>query len=199
MLDTQTFTDANLGMYAGRIDEIKNAYLNHYLRQWAQNNGFLSEVEEITAVDENGKPEFDLLQAVSSHANLIAASIQSYLDRVGLLKETIKEGTDILTAKYPDAGLDAAAGGFSGGGSNDFGGGDNGGDMGMGGSSDLGGGDTGGLDLDAPMGAGTSETGEPTLGGEAGNSELPENEEETEEEEGEEEGNQPPGQKPPTP
>jgi len=199
MLDTQTFTDANLGVYAGRVDEIKNAYMNHYLRQWSQNNGFLTEVDEITSVDENGEPEFDLLQAVSSHANLIAASIQSYLDKVGQLKETIKEGTDVLTAKYPDAGLDQGGMGGGGGFGGDQGGFGNDTSGGMGG--ELGGGGPEGsgmgeeLGLGGPMGEGSGANGELSMGGEEGAEEGPilgaEDEEEEEEEGKPEEGEEP--------
>lgn len=149
-LDQAFLTDANLGVFAERVEEVKAAFKAHYMRQWMRNNGFLPELAEITAQDEEGKPELDLLEATTSHANAISMTLKAYLERVGSTKETVKKDADALATQFPDANLNGGGGdmggGDMGGDGGDFGG-DTGGDDGLGGGDDLGGG--GNADADA--------------------------------------------------
>ncbi len=162
MIDSTFANDETLGEFAPHIDELKAAYKALFMRQWMRSNGFLPELEQILAVDENGKPELDLLKAVTDHNGQLGQSVHSFLQALGKTKEAIHKQSDELSTLFPEANLNSAgaaspAGDAGGYGADEGGmGGSGGGDLG----GDMGGGDNDGLDLD-PDGVEAGAGGEP--------------------------------------
>jgi hypothetical protein len=57
------------GNISGNADNIKGIIKAYYLRKWMADNNVLSELSELTSLDETGKPAIDLFEMQSEHIN----------------------------------------------------------------------------------------------------------------------------------
>lgn len=63
------------------LSQMKNAVKALYQRRWLRDNNMLSELEELTVVDDDGKPSFDFDVQHSSHVDAILANLDNYIER----------------------------------------------------------------------------------------------------------------------
>ncbi len=150
-ISTSFITEGVAGQLTGFVDTLKATFKAYYLRKWMVDNGFMSELGDITTSDKDGNPIIDLYNTMKDHLDGIIRSSVEYVknmqDMAGAADKDLK-GIEPgeSTGSYSDTSS----------GSDDFGGGDfgdmGGGDMGLG---DLGG-DLGGT---GESGSGNSEEG----------------------------------------
>ena len=120
---------------------LKSAVKNHFIRQWMAENGVMTEMAQLTAQDEQGKPLLDLFALTKEHFESLSKSLTGLM--MGL--QPMIKATDKLLENIQN---DGAGGGDNGGGDtqDDAGGGGEGG----GGSGD----DFQGFDMDDVAGGG---------------------------------------------
>lgn len=104
-LDAAFLGESNLGEFSGHLEEAKAALRALLMRQWMSNNGILPELQEITALDEDGSSEVDLQQLMNDHIKGVAAFLLPYLKDIGAAREKIKAEAASLDKAFPDANL----------------------------------------------------------------------------------------------
>jgi hypothetical protein len=80
------FTSSTAGEVSNEANTIKAMLKAHYVRKWLSDKGIMSELSEITATDENGKPQFEMLKTMSSH---VASLVRAGITTLANLKPTI--------------------------------------------------------------------------------------------------------------
>lgn len=123
-------TDTNAGELTNQIDTIKGMIKSYYLRKFMADKGILTELSELTAVNEDGNPQVDLLKSTTEHINALVKSCVIALSKTAPIA---KAATDDLQK----LGTGEGESGSSDTGSEDTGGEDTGFDFG--GEGDLGG------------------------------------------------------------
>jgi hypothetical protein len=109
------FTDATGGAVAAQVGVMKEIVKAYFVRQWMTENGMMTELSTLTNLNSEGLPSTDVYQIQESHIKNLMKSMSHFM--VGL--QPVKKMADKVMGEL---GVDT-----SGGGSNDFGGGDTGG------------------------------------------------------------------------
>lgn len=159
-------SDNVAGDISSSIDTIKATLKAYFLRQWMAQNGYMSELADIIALNDDGNPKIELATMMEDHVKSLMRGSVKYIASLNKMKQGANTDLGNLGATNDEtssSGSDTGdTGGDMGGGGDDFG---MGGDFGIGG--DLGGGDTG--DTTGGTGDETGGTGEDTAaGGESG-------------------------------
>lgn len=115
------------GELVGKLEAIRGTVKSALMRQWMADNGVLPELAQIAAVDEGGKPAFDLFNIEKVHLTGIMTNLLSFARAIAPLKAAVQKDSEAL--ELGDQGADA-------GGSFDTGAGDDSGMDGFGGFGD---------------------------------------------------------------
>jgi hypothetical protein len=73
-VSTEIMASGMTGEISNQIDNLKAIIKAYYLRKWMAENNVMTELSELTAKDENGKPKIDLMQMQADHINGISLS-----------------------------------------------------------------------------------------------------------------------------
>lgn len=153
----EMFTETTSGMISEQIGTLKAMFKAYFLRKWMSEKGILTEVGELTSVDDQGKPQTAIVDEIKAHIqSLSKAGVLAMVQLVANKQANNEDLKKIGATPGPDASSSLSGGGFGGSsGSTDFSS-----DLG-GGLGDLGGGldDLGGFDL-----GGSTETDTETAG-----------------------------------
>lgn len=76
------------------VAEVKEAVRHYFLRKWMAENGFMTELGEITATTNDGKPKLDLFAVTKHHNDGIIKSCMEYIESKMKNKEGDDEDTD---------------------------------------------------------------------------------------------------------
>lgn len=95
--DEFAMTDAE-GDVSDKLDEVRSAIKAYYMRRYMKENSILPELEEITDVDEDGKPVFNFDEIQGSHMKSVLGGIDKYLRRA---KKAAKK-REIAMEKYEE-------------------------------------------------------------------------------------------------
>ena len=69
------------GDFARKLDQMREAILSYYLRQWLRDNNVFPEMEELTARDEQGNLEFDFGEVHFDHVDALMEFTENYVKR----------------------------------------------------------------------------------------------------------------------
>jgi hypothetical protein len=151
-VNTDIFSAESIGDFSGYIDAIRNVIRSYYLRSWMSENGFMSELADLIAKDEDGKPLCNIYEINAEHAKNMLQSFFKYYKALQATKVAANldvkkldlEGGDSVSSSSDSGSSDSGSGSDEGG----FGGemGDMGMDLDMGGDFDMGGGEEGGAE-----------------------------------------------------
>jgi uncharacterized membrane protein YgcG len=127
-ISTEFMTTDNMGDISNQVDMLKSAVKNHFIRQWMAENGVMTELAQLTAQDENGKPMLDLFALCKEHFESISKSLTGLMVN---LQPMIKATNNLMQNVQNDGGggeaggsgggeEEAAGGGEGGGGGDEF-------------------------------------------------------------------------------
>lgn len=105
-ISTEFFTSALVGTISEDVDAIKKSVRAYFLRKWMAENGFMTELSQLTAADEDGKPMIDVFGEHKSH---IEGLVRSFTEDMVKLT-VIKNASDKILAET-GAGAPPADGG----------------------------------------------------------------------------------------
>jgi len=118
------------GELAQHADDIKKVYKHFLLRGWMSDEGFLPEISELFARDENEKPIHDVLDIIKTHVNDTMLSAMEYIKEVSATRNAADKDLDNLNVEGGGSSYSGDEG-SEGGGGDEFGG-----DFGFGGGGD---------------------------------------------------------------
>lgn len=76
-INSEFITSDTMGNIGSRMDEIKSAFKFYFQREWMAKNGFMTELSDITATDEDGNAKINLFSILKDHNQaLIKSSVQ---------------------------------------------------------------------------------------------------------------------------
>ena len=140
-VDGSFITENVAGEMSGSIDTIKATIRAYFLRKWQSENGYMTELNSITTIDETGQPSIDLKDIMTSHIEGLIRGSVNYLKSLAPIQAAANNDLQNMGASESDAAGSGASSfstdsSSSDDGSTDEGGGDGGDDMG--GLGDLG-------------------------------------------------------------
>jgi hypothetical protein len=125
-LSEKFFTPDTGGDVAEKIAVLKEVAKAYYLRQWMSENGMLTELAQLTTVDEEGKPVVDIFKIQAEHIETLQSTFGAFFeDLVSItnknndkLKKTLEKSNTTATADagggFSDTSNDAGGGGGTG-------------------------------------------------------------------------------------
>lgn len=114
-ISTEFFTSALVGTISEDVDAIKKSVRAYFLRKWMAENGFMTELSQLTAADKDGKPMIDVFGEHKSH---IEGLVRSFTEDMVKLT-VVKNASDKILAETGAGGPPADTGGEGGGTSDD--------------------------------------------------------------------------------
>lgn len=104
-------TSDMVGDVAGQIDAQKSMIRAYYIRKWASDNGFMTELAELTAQDEQGKPILNIYEATKKHGSAIALAVTAVVVASQTEKTALNQVLNEATQE--NGGLEGGQGGSS--------------------------------------------------------------------------------------
>jgi hypothetical protein len=128
-----------VGDINGSVDAVKAAAKSVYMRRWMSDNGYMTELSELTTADEDGNPNMDIYDLSKSHIEALLRSTLKYMKNLRPIKNAADEDIQKLditsdgasdSSSSDDSSDDSGDGGDDGDFGGDFGGDDMFGDAG---------------------------------------------------------------------
>ena len=138
-INSEFLTTDMVGEVSNMIETIKNTFKSYFLRKWMAENGFMTELSDITAINEEGDPSIDLYEIMKTHNEGLVRSSVKFMDSLKSMKNAANKdienmGTELTESSSSDYSSDSESGDGSGGENED----DMFGDMDMGDETDTG-------------------------------------------------------------
>ena len=80
-------TSELVGDINGSVDAVKAAAKAVYLRRWMSDNGYMTELSELTTADEDGNPNMDIYDLSKSHIEALLRSTLKYMKNLRPIKD----------------------------------------------------------------------------------------------------------------
>jgi len=78
-----------LGEMSGKLDTVKTIMKTILVKKWMADNGYMPEITKFLTLDEDGKPELDLLEDYNDYAEALSAALIPFLKRnKGVVEDT---------------------------------------------------------------------------------------------------------------
>lgn len=104
------------GEVANNIESIKEQLLSYYARKWQSDNGYLTELSELTATDEEGSPRLNLLKLIEAHTDALLGGVLCYMKDAEPRKQAADQdiqniGSEVGSGTTETEGTDTGGGG----------------------------------------------------------------------------------------
>lgn len=129
-LNDQLINDNTMGEFSGNLETFKALWKAHYVRKWMAEKGVLTELADMTSVNEQGNIALDIKDDAEKH---MLALLRHFLPTVAMLtaiKDRVQKGAQELNLGTPEEVEPSDSGSGTGGGSEEAGGGGDQFDMG---------------------------------------------------------------------
>lgn len=119
-MNDQIMNENSMGEFSQNIEMLKGLYKAHFMRRYLTEKGILTELADITSLDEEGKPAIDMPADTEEHLLSLIRSMLPTVAVLNTLKAKVNNATDDLGFKPPE---EVQAPEDTGGGEDQFGGG----------------------------------------------------------------------------
>lgn len=137
IISSEFITSDIAGDLSTNIDSIKQIYKAYFLRQWMAENGYMTELNEILSVDEDGKPNIEIYDMMKSHLDGILRGSIKLIKAVEPMKKAANKDLEAMNLDNSNVGESGSSDNTSSSGGDEFGGNFAGGDLDFG-ISDMG-------------------------------------------------------------
>ena len=119
-MNDQIMNENTMGEFSQNIEMLKGLYKAHFMRRYLTEKGVLTELADITSLNEEGKPAIDMPADTEEHLLSLIRSMLPTVAVLNTLKAKVNNATDDLGFKPPE---EVQAPADTGGGEDQFGGG----------------------------------------------------------------------------
>lgn len=109
-VSSEFMTDTNAGDLTNQIDTIKAMIKGYYLRKFMAEKGIMTELSELTAVNEDGNPQVDLLKSTTEHINALVKSCVIALSKTAPIAKAATDDLQKLGAGEGESGSEETGG-----------------------------------------------------------------------------------------
>jgi hypothetical protein len=95
-MSSDFITPSTAGQIANHINTIRAAIKGYYSRKWMSENGFLTELNDLTAKDEEGKPSMNVHDMMKNHIEGLTASSVAFIKALQPIKNASDKDTNAM-------------------------------------------------------------------------------------------------------
>lgn len=121
-MNDQIVNDNTMGEFSGNLELLKGLYKSHFMRRYMTEKGVMTELSDITSLDENGKPAIDMPADTEEHLLSLIRSMIPTVAVLNTLKTKVSKSVEDLGFNAPEEVQAPAE--DTGSGQDQFGGGD---------------------------------------------------------------------------
>lgn len=96
IMSSDFITPSTAGQIANHINTIRAAIKGYYSRKWMSENGFLTELNDLTAKDEEGKPSMNVHDVMKNHIEGLTASSVAFIKALQPIKNASDKDTNAM-------------------------------------------------------------------------------------------------------
>lgn len=122
-MNDQIMNQNTMGEFSQNIEMLKGLYKAHFMRRYLTEKGVLTELADITSLNEEGKPAIDMPADTEEHLLSLIRSMLPTVAVLNTLKAKVNNATDDLGFNPPEEVQAPTDSGDGGGGEDQFGGG----------------------------------------------------------------------------
>lgn len=102
-VSSEFITENVAGELSGSIDTIKATLKAYFLRKWQAENGYMTELSEITTNDENGQPSINLEEIMKSHVEGLLRGAVKYIKSLRPISTAANKDLDNMNVSETDS------------------------------------------------------------------------------------------------
>lgn len=101
-MNDQIVNDNTMGEFSGNLELLKGLYKAHFMRRYMTEKGVMSELSDITSLDENGKPAIDMPADTEEHLLSLIRSMIPTVAVLNTLKTKVSKSVEDLGFNPPE-------------------------------------------------------------------------------------------------
>lgn len=103
-VSSEFITSDIAGDLSNNIDSIKQVYKAYFLRQWMAQNGYMTELNEILSVNEDGRPNIELFDMMKTHIDSILRGSVKFIKSMDPMKKAANKDLEALNLDNSNVG-----------------------------------------------------------------------------------------------